>query len=108
MILYPIILVSFGFIFLQAMRGKISCKVALPFAINFVANLAYMPIFSGLRNVPLAGLDIVIVWTSIVWCVVAVWPVYRWVAIAQLPYFVWVSTATLIQLNIVAMNWSSP
>ena len=103
-ILYPIILVSFGFVFVQAFRGKASWRMALPFIKNLVANLLFMPIFAGLRNVPLAAADIVIVWATIIWCVFAVWPVYKWVAVAQVPYFVWVSTATVIQLSITAMN----
>ena len=64
-----------------------------------------MPIFAGLRSVPLACVDIVIVWATIIWCVAVVWPVYRWVAVAQVPYFVWVSVATVLQLSITAMNW---
>lgn len=105
MILYPVILVSFGFVFVQAFRGKLSWRVALPFAKNLVANQLFMPIFAGLRNVPLAAADIVIVWVTIIWCVVAVWPHYRWVAVAQVPYCVWVSIATVLQLSITAMNW---
>jgi tryptophan-rich sensory protein len=54
--------------------------------------------------VPLAAADILIVWTTIVWCGVAVWPFHRWVALAQVPYFVWVSTATVIQLSIAVTN----
>jgi len=108
MILYPIILVSFGFVFVQAFRGKVPWRVALPFGINLVANLLFMPIFSGLRNVPLAAVDIVIVWVTIIWMVLAVWRHYRWVAVAQVPYFVWVSIATVIQLSITARNWGRP
>ncbi len=104
-ILYPIILISFGVVFVQSFRGKVGWKVAVPFAINLVANLLFMPIFAGLRNVPLAAADILIVWTTILWCVIAAWPVYKWVAFAQVPYFVWVSTATVIQVLITAMNW---
>ena len=107
-ILYPIILVSFGFMFVQAFRGKVGWKVALPFAVNLVANLMFMPIFSGLRSVPLAAVDILIVWATIIWCVVVAWPVYKWVTVAQVPYFVWVSTATVLQLSITAMNWGRP
>ena len=103
-ILYPIIFISFGFVFVQALRGKLTRRVALPFAINLVANLLFMPIFAGLRNVPLAAVDIVIVWATLVWCAVAVWPHSKWVAIAQVPYFVWVSIATVLQLSITAMN----
>jgi translocator protein len=108
MILYPIILVSFGFVFVQVIRGRVPRMVAVPFAVNLVANILFMPIFSGLRSVPLAAVDIVIVWATIIWCVVAVWPHCRWVALAQVPYFVWVSIATVIQLSITAMNWGRP
>ena len=104
-ILYPIIAVSFGFIFVQTFRGKVGWKVALPFGINLVANLLFLPIFAGLRNVPLACADILIVWATILWCVTTVWPVYKWVAVVQVPYFVWVSIATVLQLSITAMNW---
>ena len=103
-ILYPVILVSFGFIFVQAFRRKVGWKVALPFAVNLIVNLLFMPIFAGLRSVPLSCADILIVWATILWCVIVAWPVYRWVAVAQVPYFVWVSTATVIQVSITAMN----
>jgi translocator protein len=108
MILYPIILISFGFVFVQAFRGHLPRMVAVPFAMNLVANLLFMPIFSGLRNVALAAVDIVIVWATIIWCVLAIWPVYKWIAVAQLPYFGWVSIATVLQLSITAMNWGRP
>jgi benzodiazapine receptor len=35
MILYPIILVSFGFVCIQAVRGKIGWKTTVPFTSNF-------------------------------------------------------------------------
>ncbi len=104
MILYPIILVSFGFIFFQAFRGKVGWKVAVPFAVNLVANLLFMPIFAGLKNVPLACIDILIVWVTILWCVIVVWPHNRWVAVAQVPYLVWVSIATVLQM---AITWAN-
>jgi len=104
-ILYPVILVSFGFVFVQAIRKKLPWRVALPFAINLVANLIFTPIQFGMRNLPLAAADILIVWATIIWMVIAVWRHYRWVALAQVAYFVWVSLATVLQLSITAMNW---
>ncbi len=108
MILYPVIFVSFGFVFVQAFWSKVPRMVATPLVINLVTNLLFMPIFAGLRSVPLAAVDIVIVWATIIWLMVAVWPHYRWVAVAQGPYFVWVSIATVLQLSITAMNWGRP
>jgi tryptophan-rich sensory protein len=107
-ILYPIIAVSFGFVFVQAMRGRLPAAVWLPFALNLIANLIFTPIQFGLRNLPLASIDILIVWGTIIWMIAAIWPFHRWVAFAQVPYLVWVSIATILQLSITAMNWSRP
>jgi translocator protein len=104
-ILYPIIAVTFGFVFIQTLRKKLPWTVALPFVINLIANLLFTPIFSGLRNLPLATLDILIVWSTIIWCMLAVWKHYKWVAIAQVPYFIWVSLATVLQITITVSNW---
>ena len=60
-ILYPLILVSFGFVFGQAFRGKLPRLVAEPFAINLLANLIFTPIQFGMRNLSLAAVEIVIV-----------------------------------------------
>lgn len=103
-ILYPIILVTFGFVFVQVVRRKIPWPVTVPFAINLVANLIFTPIQFGLRNLPLAALDILIVWATIPWLAIAIWRHHRWVAIAQAPYFVWVSIAAVLQLTITVMN----
>ncbi len=103
--LYPIILITFVFIFAQAIRKKIPWMVALPFAINLIANIAFTPIQFGLRNLPLAAVDIVIVWATIIWMIAVSWKHYRWVAIAQVPYFIWVSIASVLQLSITWNNW---
>jgi tryptophan-rich sensory protein len=103
--LYPIILVTFAFVFIQAFRKKIPWQAAVPFAVNLVANLAFTPIQFGLRSLFFAAADILLVWGSIIWMVVVIWRHYRWVAVAQVPYFVWVSIATTLQLSITWANW---
>lgn len=103
--LYPIIIATFGFVFVQAVRSKLPWTVALPFAINLIANLIFTPIQFGLRNLPLAAVDILIVWATIIWMIGATWRHHKWVSLAQLPYFAWVSTATALQLMITWNNW---
>ncbi len=103
-VLYPIILVSFGFVFALVFRRKIPWRVGVPFAINLVANLVFTPIQFGLRNLPLALVDILIVWGTILWMMAAIWPHRRWVAVAQVPYLLWVSIATVLQTAITIMN----
>lgn len=58
-----------------------------------------------MRNLPLAAVDILIVWTTISWMIIVVWRHDRWVAVVQLPYLVWVSLATVLQLSMTWMNW---
>jgi benzodiazapine receptor len=104
-IIYPMIFITFGFVFVQAFRKKVPRKVALPFAINLVANLSFMPIQFGLRNLTLATIDILIVWVTIIWMMVTIWKHYEWVALSQLPYFIWISIAVVLQISITCWNW---
>ena len=105
-ILYPIILITMAFVFIQAIRKKVPWKATIPFAINLVANLAFTPIQFGLRSLFLAAADILIVWGTILWMMIVIYKHYRWVAFAQIPYFIWVSIATVLQLPISWSNWS--
>ncbi len=104
-ILYPIIFITFGYVFYQAARGNIDRKRSIPFAINLVANLMFTPLMFYLQNLPLATIDILIVWGTILWMMTAIWPTFRWVAVAQVPYLIWVSIATILQLSITLWNW---
>ena len=103
-ILYPILFVSVVFVVVQAIRRKVPWKVLIPFGLNVVSNVIFTPIQFGLRNLEWAAVDILVVWASIVWMMVAIWPHHRWVTYAQVPYLLWVSTATVLQLSITWMN----
>lgn len=103
-ILYPVILVTFGYVFVQAIRKKLPWQVAVPFATNLVANILFTPIQFGLRNLPLAAADILIVLITIPVMMSMVWKHHRWVAVAQVPYLIWVSLATTLQLSITWWN----
>ncbi len=104
-VLYILIIISFGFVFLNVIRKRWPAKVAIPFAINFVANVLYTPLQFGLRNNVLALLDILIILATIVWMVRAVWPRARWIAWMQLPYALWVTFACILQISITILNW---
>ena len=107
-ILYPIILFSFSYVFLKAFRGKIPRFAALPFAINLVANVAFTPVFFGVRSLVFASFDIVVVLVPLLWGMGMIWRYHRWVAIVQIPYLIWVAIATTLQLTILQMNVISP
>jgi benzodiazapine receptor len=103
-VLYPVIIVAFGYMVVQVVRGVVPAFVLVPLAINVVANVAFTPIQFGLRNLPLASVDIAIVLATIVWCMVAFWPHSRIASLALVPYLAWVATATVLQLSIAWAN----
>lgn len=103
-LLYPIIFVAYGFVFIKIWQGKIDRRIGLPFVLNLLANIAFTPIQFGLRNLPLATVDIIIVLVTIPWAMSVIWPKYRWVAFAQIPYLLWVATATILQVQITLSN----
>lgn len=104
-VLYTIIAVTFGYVFLQAARGLVPKNVALPFALNLVFNFIFTPIQFGLQNNFLAAVDILLVLVTLIWALKVVYPHYRWIALANIPYLLWVSFATILQLTIMYLNW---
>jgi len=103
-VLYVIIAISFGTVFLMAFRKKIGFPVALPFILNLIANAAFTPLQFGLRSNVLALVDILIVLGTIVWGMTTIWKHAKWIAYAQIPYLLWVSFATTLQITITWMN----
>ena len=103
-VLYVLIIVSFGFVFLHVWRGRWPRIVAVPFAINLVANLLFTPIQFGLRSNILALGDILIVLCTILWMMRTTWQRARWVSYIQFPYLLWVAFATVLQMSITWMN----
>ena len=103
-VLYVLIIVSFGKVFLMAWKKQISWLVALPFILNLVFNLAFTSIQFGLKNNLLAGLDILLVLGTLIWAMVAIYRHARWITYIQIPYLLWVIFAIALQLTVTYLN----
>ena len=103
-ILYPIIFVSFGYVFYKVFKKEIPYIVALPFIINLVTNLLFSPIQFGTRNFLLASIDITVVVISLVWAMITIYPYSKAVTLAQIPYLLWGLFATILQYSITYLN----
>lgn len=104
-VLYILIAISFGYVFLKVFRGEWPLVVALPFVLNLIFNAAFSPIQFGLQNNLLAAIDIVLVLVTIGWMFYVVHPLAPWVVYINIPYALWVSFATVLQLTITYLNW---
>ena len=103
-LLYILIAVSFGKVFLMARKKEIALLVALPFIFNLVFNFSFTPLQFGLKNNLLAAIDILLVLGTLIWAMAAIYPHARWIAYIQIPYLLWVSFATILQLTITYLN----
>lgn len=102
--LYALIIISYGYVFYQFFKGKISFMIILPFILNLVFNFAFTPIQFILRDNTLAFLDILLVLTTLIWAIVAIYPTHKWISYINAPYLVWVIIATTLQISITYLN----
>jgi tryptophan-rich sensory protein len=103
-ILYPIIFISFGYIFYQYFRGEITFTIILPFILNLLFNFIFTPIQFKLRNNILSALDISLVIITLIWAMFSVYPYSPLLAYVQIPYLLWGSFATVLQFSITYLN----
>ena len=103
-VLYILIFISFGKVFMMGFGGQIPFIVILPFALNLFFNFIFTSIQFGLKNNLLAALDILLVFGTLVWVILAIFPYGSWLGYIQIPYLLWVSFATILQFNITYLN----
>ncbi len=103
-VLYVIIAITFGTVFIMGWQKQITFMIMLPFILNLFFNIIYTPIQFGLRNNSLASFDIILILATLVWATIAIYPHSHWIAYAQVPYLVWVCIATALQFSITYLN----
>ena len=103
-VLYVLIAISFGKVFLMAWQKQIALIIVLPFILNLIFNFAFTSIQFGLQNNFLAAIDILLVLGTLIWAMIAIYPYAPWVTYMQIPYLLWVSFATILQLTITYLN----
>lgn len=104
-VLYILIAISFGKVFIMAWKKQIPFVVALPFILNLVFNFAFTPLQFGLQNNFLAAIDIILVLVTLIWAALKIYPYKPWITYIQIPYFLWVLLATVLQITITYLNW---
>jgi len=103
-VLYVLIFISFGKVFLSVWQKSLPIIVALPFLLNLIFNFSFTYLQFNLKNNLLAGIDILLVLITLIWAMIAIYPYIKWVTYIQIPYLLWVSFATILQLTITYLN----
>lgn len=103
-LLYIVIFISFGKVFLMFFKSQIPWQIMLPFALNIIFNLAFTPLQFGLRSNILACIDIFLVLGTLIWALIAIYQFAPWISYVNIPYLVWVLFATILQTSITYLN----
>lgn len=103
-VLYILIAISFLSVFRMFFTKQVPFVVVLPFILNIIFNALFTWVQFGLKNLPLASVDIVLVLITLIWAMIAIYPHAKWITWIQLPYLLWVSFATILQLTITVLN----
>ena len=103
-VLYLLIAIGYGKVFLMLYHKQIPFIVALPFILNLIFNLSFTYFQFKLQNNFLAAIDIILVLGTLIWAMIAIYPYLRWASLIHTPYLVWVSFATVLQLTITWLN----
>lgn len=102
--LYILIAISFGKVFILLSQKQITFMVALPFILNLFFNFIFTWIQFGLKNNFLASIDILLVLITLIWAIIAIYPHVKWISYIQIPYLLWVTFATVLQLTVTYLN----
>jgi len=86
--LYILIVISFGWVFIELYRNNIGFIIVLPFILNIIFNILLLII-------------------TLVWLMVSIYTYYPWVTYIQIPYLLWGLFAFGLQVEITGRNWGN-
>lgn len=102
-ILYTMIGISLAFVCSSwGARGR-GIAIGL-FAVHFIFNLAWTPVFFGNQNIQGGLIVLGIVDVTLIAVIAAFWRVRRLAAVLLLPYLAWVGFATLLNYEFLQAN----
>lgn len=83
-------------------KGRTAALIA--FAVHFVFNLAWTPIFFGAQQIGLALIVLCIVVATLIAVIALFWRVRQLAALLLLPYLAWVIFATVLNYEFLRLN----
>ncbi len=85
--------------------GKKQVKTAVYlFSIQLLLNFLWTFIFFGLKNMPFAFIEIVVLWFMILVTIIKFYKISRQSAYQLIPYILWVSFASYLNISIFLLN----
>ena len=103
-LLYLLMGFSLFLVWKQGLKKKYVKEGLIIFGIQISLNVLWSLFFFGLQNPLLAFIEIIILWTAVLFMIIYFYKVNKTAAYVQIPYILWVSFAALLNLSIVLLN----
>jgi len=103
-LLYILMGFSLFLVWKQGLKKKYVKEGLIIFGIQIFLNVLWSIFFFGLQNPLLAFIEIIILWTAVLFMITYFYRVNKTAAYAQIPYILWVGFAALLNLSIVLLN----
>lgn len=104
-ILYSLIFITFGKVFMDIVQGKIPLIYLIPLGLNLVLNFSFSYVQFTLRNFLLASIIIFLMIVTLIWSMVGIFKYDKFFIIFNIPYLLWICFAFVLQSTITFLNW---
>jgi tryptophan-rich sensory protein len=101
-VLYLIMGISLGMIINAKHSNK--NKSLIIFSIQLVLNFFWSVIFFSLQSPGWAAIEIIALWSSILYMILNFYKTIKWAGLINIPYLLWVSFASLLNISIYLLN----
>ena len=102
--LYILMAVSAGLVWQKGL-GERKVRLAMGlYLVQLILNALWTPFFFGLEMPLLAFIDIVLLWTAIIFTILAFFKVSRYGALLMLPYLGWTTFAAVLNFSLWYLN----
>jgi benzodiazapine receptor len=103
-VLYILMGTAVGLVWTSSAEPANKRRALGAYLVQLVLNFGWSLIFFGLRSPGWAFVEIILLWTAIVWCIRSFGSIHRPAMLMLVPYLLWVSFAAVLNGAIVALN----
>lgn len=103
-VLYILMGIAAGLVWNSGSEPAVKRRALGAYVAQLVLNFGWSLIFFGLRSPGWAFVEILLLWTAIVWCMRMFRPAQRTAMLLLLPYLLWVTFASALNAAIVVLN----
>ena len=103
-ILYLLLGVAAFLVWEKGWKNKEVRGALVIFAVQFILNIAWTPLFFGLKLPGLALVEIIILWVFILWTIIKFYQISKPAGIILIPYVLWVTFATILNFSVFILN----